>query len=202
MRRRRGIWIVGLLAAAAGAAALGAHASSAASTRGAAGAATTDATYSCRVQRQRFVDIYASVTQPPVDGRAQLAVLVLTTGVKTIVKNNTTETVSQVGVRAAKNGLKIDKSSCSRVTKHIPLKPKGLAGPPTTVTPNFRGYDGERCNTKARVLVRLRLKTTNGVPTQALLAVRNDDTRRRPLAFYNWNPRKISLYTGNSCSSP
>jgi hypothetical protein len=51
------------------------------------------------------------------------------------------------------------------------------------------------------VLVRLRLTTTNQIPSHALLAVRNDDAKRRPIAFYNWSPKKLSLYTANSCTS-
>jgi len=65
MGGRRGIWIVGLLTAALGAAALGAHASSAAPTRADRAASTLDKTYSCRVRKQHYVDLYASVTLPP-----------------------------------------------------------------------------------------------------------------------------------------
>jgi hypothetical protein len=199
MSRRRAIWFVGLLAAALGAAGVGVHASSAART-GAAGPATTDATYSCRVRREHFIDISGSVTLPPANGRQQPGVLVLTTGVKTITRNGVTITPSQLGLRAVKNGLKIDKKACQRVKRTIPLKPKGLSGPPITVTPTHQGFDSERCGTKARVLVRLRLTTTNQIPSHALLAVRNDDAKRRPIAFYNWSPKKLSLYTANSCT--
>ena len=114
MHLRPGIWIVGLLAAALGAAAWGAHATSAAPAR-AARAATIDATYSCRVRRQHFVDLSASVTLQPVDSKAQPGVLVLTTGVRSATKNGVTTTVAKLGLRAVKYGLKIDKKSCVRV---------------------------------------------------------------------------------------
>ncbi|MGH3056459.1 MAG: hypothetical protein ACRDL7_15910, partial [Gaiellaceae bacterium] len=83
---RRGIWIVGLLAAVLGAAAVGVHASSAAPTRATAGSSTVDATYSCRVRSQHFVDLYASVTLPPADNRQQPGVVVMVTGGKSVTK--------------------------------------------------------------------------------------------------------------------
>jgi hypothetical protein len=198
---RREIWIVVLLAATLGAAATGAHASSAAPTRATTGTSTTDATYSCRVSSQRLVDLGASVTLPPSKGRSQPGVLVVTTGTKTSTHSGVTTTVAQVGIRAVKNGVKVDTSSCSRVKRRIPLKPKGLPGPPTTVTPTLFGHDSEYCGAAARVLVRLRLTTTNRVPSHALLAIRNDNKSRRPIAFYNWSPSKITLYTGKSCTA-
>ena len=202
MRFRHGIWIVGLLAAALGAAAVGVHASSAAPTRATTPASTIDKTYSCPVRRAHVVDFYASVTLPPTNNQPQPGVLNLTTGVRTIKQGNTTETVSQVSLQARKNSLRIDQKSCRRVKQQIPLKPKGLSGPPTTVTPTLRGYDNEQCTTTARVLVRLRVKLTAGTPTHALLAVRNDNAKHRPIAFYNWSPRKVSAYTSNGCVTP
>jgi hypothetical protein len=197
MSRRRGIWIVALLTAALGAGAVVVHASAAAPTLP---ASTMDLTYSCRVQSQHFISLNASVTLPPVDGRAQPAVLNLTTGVKVTTHNGTTTEVSQLGVQAAKHGLKIDKSACRKVKQRIPLKPKGLPGPPTTVTATHEGYDNEDCNTTARVLFRLKLKLTNQKPSHALLAVRN--TNGKPVAFYNWGPKKVTLYTSLACANP
>ena len=66
MRGRRAIWIVGLLLAALGAAAVGVHASSAAPTGPITHASTFDKTFSCRVRRQHFVNLYAGATLPPV----------------------------------------------------------------------------------------------------------------------------------------
>lgn len=196
---RRGIWIVGLLAAALGVASVGVHASSAAPTRASAGANTIDKTYSCRVNRQHFADLYASVTLPPDHGRSQPGVLNVTTGVRVSHQNGATVEVSQVSLQATKNSLRIDTKSCLRVKHQIPLKPKGLAGPPTTVTPTLFGHDSERCGTTARVLVRLRVTLTNHTPSHALLAIRDDNAKRRPIAFYNWSPSKASVYPGKSC---
>jgi hypothetical protein len=198
MNRRKGIWVVGLLAAAFGAAAVGAHASLAAPTLP---ANTSDATYSCRVQSQHVINLYASTTQPPVKNKPQPGVLVLTTGVKTVTHGDTTTTVSQVGVEAVKNGLKIDKSSCRRVKQQIPLKPKGLPSPPTTVTPTVRGFDAENCGTTGRVLVRLKLKTTNHTPSHALLAIRDVGAKSRAVVFYNWSPSKVNVFLSGSCST-
>lgn len=199
MKLRHGIGIVGLLAAAL-AAVVGVHASRAAPTLP---AATSDATYSCRVASQHVVNLSASASRPPDsnDNKPEPGALVLTTGVKSVTHGDTTTTVSQVGVEAVKNGFKIDKQSCRRVKKQIPLKPKGLPGPATVVTPTLRGYDNENCGTSARVLVRLKLKTTNKIPTHALLAVRNEGGKSRPVAFYNWSPNKVSVFIGTSCST-
>lgn len=200
MRRRR-VWIFGLLPAALGAAAVGVHASSAAPSRAATGTTTSDTTYSCRVRSERFINLYASITQPPAQNKPQPGLLVLTTGTKTVTKNGTTVTVSQIGLSAKKNSLRIDKTSCVHVKKQIPLKPKGLPSPPVTATPSVPRNDNETCDTAARVLVRLRLWTTDGAPTHALFAVRNDNARNRPVAFYNWSPNKFSGYTSRSCTT-
>lgn len=203
MGRRRGIWIVGLLAAVLGGAAVGAHASSAAPTRSATGAATLDKTFSCRVRKQHFINLNASVTLPPLQNQPQPGVLSVTTVQKTLKQNGgVVVTVSQLGFSARKNSLRIDTSTCSRVKQQIPLKSKGLSGPPITVTPKLFGHDFEQCDTAGRVLVRLRLKTTAGVPTHALVAIRNANTKHRPIAFYNWSPSKFSVYIANSCTSP
>jgi hypothetical protein len=29
--------------------------------------------------------------------------------------------------------------------------------------------------------------------------MRNENAKNRPVAFYAWNPRKITAYTANSC---
>jgi hypothetical protein len=199
MRCRHGIWIVGLLAAALGAAAVGVHASSAAPARETTSASTFDKTFSCRVRRQRFVNLTASATLLPVNGQRQPGGLYLTTVQKTRQQNGATVTLTQVSLSARKNSLRIDMSTCNRVKRQIPLKPKGLSGPPVTLTPHHQGYDNERCGATARVLVRLQFKTTNGTPSDALFAVRNDNAKRRPIAFYNWSPDKVSVYTANNC---
>ena len=198
---RRGIWIVGLVAAALGAAVLGAHASSAARARAAAGASTLDKTYSCRVRKQHVVNLYASVTLPPADNRPQPGILDVTTGARVSQQNGATVEVAQVSLQSTRNSLRIDTKSCRRVEHRIPLKPKGLPGPPTTVTPSLFGHDSERCGTAARVLVRLRVQSTNHTPSHALLAIRNDNAKRRPIGFYNWSPRKVTAYTANNCVS-
>lgn len=193
MRGSRAVWIVGAVAAAVGAA-VGANASSAAPVLA---VGTTNATYSCLVGPQHSVNVYGSVTLPPQDGKKQPGFLAFTTGAKTSTKNGVTTTVSQIGVGAKKNGLRIDKSSCTRVQHQIPLTPKGL-GSSTTATKSLFGHISADCGTGAHVLVRLLLKTKAGVPTHALLAVRS--TPKRPLAFYNWTPGKVIAYSAASCN--
>jgi hypothetical protein len=201
VRPRHGICIVGVLAAALGAAAVSVHASSAASARATALTSTIDKTYSCPVRRQHFVEIFATVTYPPVNNQPQPGVLALTTVVKTINHNGTQETFSQLSLQARKNSLRIDESSCRRVKQQIPLTRKGLPGPPLVATSNRVGNDNLNCGTTARVLFRLRLKLTNGTPIHALLAIRNQKANSRPVAFYNWSARKVSAYLGKSCVS-
>jgi hypothetical protein len=199
MRRSLGIWIVGLTAAALGAAAVGTHASAAAPTRAAAAASTIDKTYSCKVRRHS-VDLYASVDLPAAQGQpASPGFLGLTTGVRTREQNGVQTTVAQVSLSSKKNSLRIDTKSCQRVKRKIPLKPRGLPTPPNTVTPTLFGHDSERCGSTARVLFRLRVTTSNHTPTHALFAVRDDSTKRRPIAFYRWSPSKVSAYPGQSC---
>jgi hypothetical protein len=196
---RRGIWIVGLLAASVAAAAVGAHASSAASSRATIGAATIDGTYSCGVRRAHFILLSGSVTLPPIQNQPQPGVLNLTTVSKTVVKKGATVTVAQLGLSANKSTLHLDKATCSRVKRRVPLKSKGLSGPPETVTPSFQGHLTQRCGTRSRVLVHVRLTSSDGKSTHALLAIRNDDAKHRPVAFWNWSPGKIISYTANSC---
>jgi hypothetical protein len=201
MRGRHGVWIVGLLAAALGAAAVGAHASSAAPNRTTADASTFDKTFSCRVRRAHFVSLYAGSNIPASNGQKQSpGGLNLTTVQKTRQQDGATITLTQVSLSARKNSLRIDTAVCRRVKHQIPLRPKGLPSPPVKLTPHHQGFDNEFCDTAARVLVRLQFQTTNGVPSHALFAVRNDNTKRRPIAFYNWSPDKVSVYTANNCT--
>ncbi|HEY2311650.1 MAG TPA: hypothetical protein VGH46_11135 [Gaiellaceae bacterium] len=199
MHRRRGIWISGLLAALI-AAAVAVQASSAARTRAAGSASPVDATYSCHVGSQRSIKIYGGVTLPPINGQKQPGVFALTTGAKSVTKNGTTTTPSQIGFGARKNSLRIDKSSCKQVNKKIPLNSKGLSGPPETATPTQFGHINMRCGAGGSVLVRLRLTIAGGVPTQALVAMRSANGKNRPLAFYKWSPRKITALSANNCS--
>jgi len=200
MRRRHGIWIVGLLAAALGAGAVGVHTSSAAPKGPITQASTFDKTFSCRVRRAHFVNLSASSNIASTNGQSQPGGLYLTTVTKSRQQNGVTVTLTQVSLSARKNSLRIDTSVCTRVKHQIPLNPKGLSGP-VTVTPHHQGFDNEQCGTAARVLVRLQLTSTANTPTHALLAVRNDNAKRRPIAFYNWSPDKVNVYTGNSCTS-
>jgi len=194
--------MVGLLAAALAIAAVGAHASSAAPTRTHSSAVILDKTWSCRVQPSHVVNLYSSATLPPANNRPQPGGLQLNTGVKTVTHGDTTVSVAQVSLQAKQNSLRIDTGSCRKVKQQIPLKPKGLPTPPTTVTATLRGYDNEQCATSGRVLVRLQLKSTNHTPVHALMAVRNDNAKSRPIAFYNWSAKKVSVYLSKTCVTP
>lgn len=197
VNRRRGIAIVGLLAAALGAGAVIVHASSAAPTLP---ASTIDGTYSCRVQAQHFVSLYAGVNLT-VNNKPQPGGVFLNTGVHVLKQGTTSTSVNQLGVEAIKHGFKIDKTYCHKVKAQIPLKPKGLPTPPITVTPTHEGYDSENCNTTARVLFRVRVKLTGQKPSHALLAVRDTGAKTKPVAFYNWSPQKVAVYISSACGT-
>jgi hypothetical protein len=197
MRRRRHLWIFAVLPAAFAAAVI-VQTSAAALTTATGSASTVDATYACHVGGQNNIVIYGGVTLPPTNGRRQPGVFAVTTNPKSVTKNGTTTTLSQIGFGARKNSLRIDKSSCHPVKKQIPLKSKGLSGPPETVTPTKFGHLNLRCGTKTTALVRFRITIKAGIPTQALVAVRNG-VKNEPLAFYSWSPSKITAYSGNSC---
>ena len=141
------------------------------------------------------------VTLPPADNRPQPGVLDLTTGTRVTQRNGAVVEVAQVSLQTTRNSLRIDTKSCRRVKRGIPLKPKGLPGPPTKVTPSLFGHDSERCHTAGRVLVRLRVRSTDHTPTHALLAIRNDNAKKRPIGFYKWSPSRVTAYTANGCVS-
>src|SRR5262249_27124040 len=117
MRGRHGIWIVGLLAAACGAAVFGAHASSAAPARAGSSASTLDRTLACGVRKHGFTTAATAVTLPPVNNQPQPGGLFLTTVYKTRKVNNATVTLTQVSLQASKNSLRIDTSTCSHVNQ-------------------------------------------------------------------------------------
>jgi hypothetical protein len=39
----------------------------------------------------------------------------------------------------------------------------------------------------------------NGKPERALVALRNDSQKSKPVAFYRWSPSKIVAYLGKTC---
>jgi hypothetical protein len=164
-------------------------------------ASTIDTTYSCKVQSQHFVSLYAGVNLT-VNNKAQPGGVFLNTGVHVTKRGSTTTSVNQLGVEAVKHGFKIDKSYCRHVKQQIPLKSKGLPSPPTTVTATHSGFDSEKCSTTARVLFRVRVTMTNQKPSHALLAIRDVGTKTKPVAFYNWSPQKATVYTSFACGTP
>jgi len=165
----------------------------------AAPTSVVDRTYSCKVRPQRYIDLNTSVTLPPTQGNPRPATLNLFTVEKTFNSNGFTFNLPQVIFRATKNSLKIDRPTCRASSRKVALKPSGLPSHAQTVTPQYLGSLDERCGTAKRVLVHLRITLSGGVPTTALMAVRNDTRTRRPVEFVNWRPRKIKGWFGKSC---
>lgn len=155
-----------------------------------------DITYSCAVSHDRLANLYASVTLSPKHPGG----LSMTTGVKMQISNGTMTMESQLGLQAGTKKLTLDKKNCHRAAR-IPLKPKGFKGGSFTVTPGSRGYDSERCDTSARVVFRLRLTMRNGTPSHAIVVVRNDNAKSKPIVFYDWTPSKFREYIGPSCTT-
>ncbi len=171
-----------------------AYAAPAASTRRFEGSRVLDGTYSCRVRAQHYFDVGTSVTLPPTpEGFQRPALVWLQTAGKSGV------TLPQVSFQAMEKGITVDKSACRASSRRVPLKP----GLPLyeTVTPSLYGHIDVRCAKAAkRVLVRLRVEMKGGKPAQALVAIRNDNHKATPVAFFNWSPRRIKGYIGSSCT--
>ncbi len=171
-----------------------AYAAPAALTRGFAASRVLDSSYSCRVRAQDYFNVATSVTLPPTPGGFQRPALV---SLDTAGNSNGT-TLPQVWFQAMEKGVKVNKSACRASSRRVPLKP----GLPLyeTVTPSFYGHINVRCASAKRVLVRLRVEMKGGLPAQALVAIRNDNHKASPVAFFNWNPRRIKGYIDSSCT--
>jgi hypothetical protein len=193
MKGLRGVGVVAAVAAIAVTAAVGAQA---------APTSVVDRTYSCKVRPQHYVDLNTSVTLPPTQNALRPANLNLFTVKKTFKENGFSFNLPQVFFQAAKgSNPKIDTPTCRRSSRKAALEPTGLPSHAETVTPEYLGLFDERCVTAKRVLVHLRITLNSGVPTAALVAVRNDNKTRRPVEFLNWKPRKIKGFFGKSCVS-
>lgn len=175
------------------AAAASAYAAPAGATRARAGAQVVDKTYSCRVWRQHPFFFGTQVRLPPgAGGGAQPALASVTTA---------HDHAYQVVFKDVKNSLRVDRPVCRPSSRRVALKPAGLALF-QTVTPQFVGHISGKCPTHVeRVLVHFRIAMTKGTPERALFAVRKDDTRGRPIAFFRWSPSKITGYLANSCTT-
>jgi hypothetical protein len=158
-----------------------------------------DRTYSCKVRPARYIDLETSVTLPPENGQPRPGQVRVTTVKKGIQRNGITFYVPQVFFEEKKDSLDVDTSACRRSSRRVPLKTTGLPTPGETATPTHTGSVNGRCSTAKRVLVHIKLTTQNGKPEEALVAVRNDNEKHKPVAFYRWSPTKIVGYLGNSC---
>ena len=162
-------------------------------TRAHAGVEIVEKTYSCR-SAPRPVFIYGAQVRLPPGGQvaAGPAMATVTTA---------DDHAFQVVFKDVKNSLKVDRSVCRPSSRRAALKPAGLALD-QTVTRNLVGHLSGKCPTHAkRLLVHFRIAMTGGTPERALLAVRQDKARSRPLAFLRWSPRKITDYVAQSCTT-
>jgi hypothetical protein len=158
-----------------------------------------NSTYSCTVRPAHYIDLETSVTLPPDNGQPRPGQVRVTTVKKGIQRNGLTFYVPQVIFEEKKNSLEVDRGACRRSSRRVPLKTAGLPTPGETATPTHTGSINGRCSTAKRVLVHLKLTLQNGKPEKALVAVRNDDRKSKPIVFYRWSPSKIVGYLGNSC---
>jgi len=158
-----------------------------------------DRTFSCKVRSARYIDLESSVTLPPENGQPRPGQMRVTTVKKGIQRNGITFYVPQVFFEEKKDSLDVDRSTCRRSSRRVPLRTTGLPTPGETATPTHTGSVNGRCSTTKRVLVHLKVTLQNGKPETALLAIRNDSEKSKPVAFYRWSPSKIVGYLGNSC---
>lgn len=193
MQLRRGVGVAIVVAAVTVAAAANVGAAPASSTQ------VVDRTYSCKVRPARYIDLETSVTLPPANGQPRPGQVRVTTVKKGIQRNGITFYVPQVFFEDKKASLDVDRAACRRSSRRVPLKTTGLPTPGETATPTHTGSVNGRCTTAKRVLVHLKLTMQNGKPEKALLAIRNDNEKSKPVAFYRWSPSKIVGYLGNSC---
>ena len=184
-----------LIATAAVAAAVGAsaYAAPASVTMVHAGGQVVDRTYSCRNAPHRVFFFGTQVRLPP---GGQVAAGPAMASVTTAANH-----AFQVVFKDVKNSLRVDRSVCRPSLRRVALKPSGLARD-QTVTPSYAGHSSGKCPTHTkRLLVRFRIAMSRGTPERAVLAVRQDRAKGRPLAFLNWSPRKITDYVAESCTT-
>jgi hypothetical protein len=193
MQLRRGVGVAIVAAAVTVAAAASVSAAPASSKQ------VVDRTYSCKVRPARYIDLESSVTLPPENGQPRPGQVRVTTVKKGIQRNGITFYVPQVFFEEKKDSLDVDRSACRRSSRRVPLKTTGLPTPGETATPTHTGSVNGRCSTTKRVLVHLKVTMQNGKPEKALLAVRNDSEKSKPVAFYRWSPSKIVAYLGKTC---
>jgi hypothetical protein len=178
-----------------------AYAAHASSTRARVGSQVVDKTYSCRAARKHPVLVAAAVRYATAGSRPRPAVAAVTTVRKVVTRYGVKQTATQVGFEDVKNSLRVDTSVCRLSSRRVVLKPSGLSLD-ETVTPRFAANLSVGCPAHAdRVLIRVRIALTDGRPQRALLSVRRDDAKRRPVAFLNWDPRKITDYLADDCGA-
>jgi hypothetical protein len=158
-----------------------------------------DRTYSCKVRPARYIDLESSVTLPPENGQPRPGQVRVTTVKRGIQRNGITFYVPQVFIEEKKDSFEVDRSACRPSSRRVPLKPTGLPTPGETATPSHTGSINGRCSTAKRVLVHLKITMENARPEKALVALRNDSEKSKPVAFYRWSPSKILAYLGTTC---
>ena len=97
------------------------------------------------------------------------------------------------------NSLTVDQARCNRSPLSVPFNPAGLSSNGTQ-TQSFNGGIQQVCTGAARVLIHYRVTEAGGAPLQAQVAIRDDDRRRRPLAYIEWSPKRVTTFTRSTCS--
>ncbi len=163
---------------------------------------TLDVTYSCPVQKAKAVYFYAGVKLPGKiynpytnDNASPGELGFATGGEKTDVTGGVSLPKKDATVVAKKNGVTIDTKACKKQKKQISLSTKGLPYP-ESADKKFRGYVYQVCDTAVtRVLFRLQVHSIGGMPTSAVFAMRNANSKGKPIALVNWSPKKVTAHT-------
>jgi hypothetical protein len=158
---------------------------------GRSGAAVVDQTWSCAVTPTITgvprIEMHASVDTPRTTAFFQL----------TVMPDASTEfhELTQLSFFHRPDSFTVDEHRCSRSKAVIPFGTAKLV-PNGVVTTSFVGGVGALCATGASIIFHVRATLAHGTPTRARVAIR---TGRKPVAYVDWSPKRISTYFERGC---
>lgn len=109
--------------------------------------------------------------------------------------------VTYLEFTADRRGFRVDPSGCRRSTRVVPLSARGIPSNGVLTSDFVGGFDADCKATTGRVDVRVRLTLSDGKPSKALVAVRNQGLRRTPLAFISWTGKREATFLSARCAS-
>ena len=170
--------------------------------RGPALAGTVDRTVSCPVAVAGGVPVFTLRAEPATTTKlfGKLAEVAAQLHVQTGLAGFGTST-ELVGLTSFARGWADPDPTCRKAAQ-IPLARSGLphVGDFTRNGPGLDGDSGVRCLSGSSITMRIRVKLAGGSqPVAAQLAIRTGK-KQRPLAYVDWTPNRISVYTTGDCT--